>query len=698
MKRKIDEVKSIRILKSRNGVALIAVLGVLLVLTVLLPTMFSMSEVATMEAAKGTDRQRAAYLARTNIEMSVAAFEDIYNCAFGADANMAQEVSYDIAGLTLGPGAKVTAQHVKDALTPFFDERDENEQTLHPLDMGYVIMYTDKDEDPATNGGTKVKYLSVTGISRTKTDPEDNTKIIEKETKEIVAELKQKLTANQTFIGFSTCNVNYDASIDYYQIDQATGDPKEITESEYEKKRRLMEKSIKDETDYTGDGYQYTQIHNRNIVFTSYAYVNGKSGSRKCVLVLPTEPDDQEWILPASVGSNQVFPNTAKATGIIPLKYNTMDSSLEKEHYVHQPLYTFSCLGNMRISFDYLRDPDDPTKLYAETQGEDEQSSFNANDLTFGLFPEVGTIPANDPTFSCLRAYNMASWYDTDAQRDNFVAFTATNAIQVDCPISLFVNPCRTDRLGDGIAIKIGNFIDVGDKNHSLYKVMMLQAPTIYFKNKVECMVSLYTPPASKNNEARRMSTVVLSAPKSTPYSYINVGRNKDGSIKTSAQISADSKDGKVVKAGMVYFAADAYIWVVPYLENGSPYSEHWYELSNTVYYKATDMKCYKLANAGDVYYFNSEVTTDQGTNMGFSLSGYFMDVIYPKYSATLETNVGWWNVWSKAKQDIFNLYMTSFTSKNYCEQDFYYLGNVGDDDSPLKYPEADDYYIVWDS
>ncbi len=687
MKRTVDEIKSIRILKARNGVALIAVLSILLILTLLLPVMFTMSEDATRESIKGTDKQRASYLARTNLEMSVAAFEDIYNCAFSADANLAQEVSYDIAGLTLEGENKATAQDVRDKLTPFFDDRDENEQTKHPLDMGYLIMYYDDNADLTKTGGTKVSYKSVTGVEG------DG-----KSTEEIVATLKTYLEGKQRFIGFSTCHVNYDASIDYFRIDQSTGDAVKIDKDDYEKKRSLMEKSIKEEKDYTGDGYQYTQIHNRNIVFTSYAYVNGKAGNRKCILVLPTEPDDQEWILPASVGSNQVFPNTAKATGVIPLKYNTMDSSLEKEHYVHQPLYTFSCLGNMRISFDYLRDPEDPTKMYAETQGKDEHSSFNANDLTFGLFPEVGTIPENDPTFSCLRAYNMASWYDTDAQRDNFVAFTATNAIQVDCPISLFVNPCRTDRLGDGIAIKIGNFIDVGDKNHSLYKVMMFQAPTIYFKNKVECMVSLYTPPASKNDEARRMSTVVLSAPKSTPYSYINTGRNQDGSIKDEKQVAANPKDGKVVKAGMVYFAADAYIWVVPYLENGSPYSEHWYEMSNTVYYKATDMKCYKLANAGDVYYFNSEVTTDTGTNMGFSLSGYFMDVIYPKYSATLETNVGWWKVWSRAKQDIFNLYMTSFTSKNYCEQDLYYLGNVGDDDSPLKYPEADDYYIVWDS
>ena len=69
-----------KILTKRNGIALIAVLAVLLVLTLLLPIMFTMSENATKSAMQGTDEQRAAYLARTMIEMSVAAFEDFKLC------------------------------------------------------------------------------------------------------------------------------------------------------------------------------------------------------------------------------------------------------------------------------------------------------------------------------------------------------------------------------------------------------------------------------------------------------------------------------------------------------------------------------------------------------------------------------------------------------------------------------------------
>ena len=69
------------ILTKKNGVALIAVLAILLILTLLIPAMFTMSETATEAAMRGTDQFRASYLARTMIEMSVAAFQDAYDNA-----------------------------------------------------------------------------------------------------------------------------------------------------------------------------------------------------------------------------------------------------------------------------------------------------------------------------------------------------------------------------------------------------------------------------------------------------------------------------------------------------------------------------------------------------------------------------------------------------------------------------------------
>lgn len=63
------------ILTKRNGVALIAVLAILLVLTLLIPALFTMSETATKAAMEGTDQQKASYLARSMIEMTVASFQ-----------------------------------------------------------------------------------------------------------------------------------------------------------------------------------------------------------------------------------------------------------------------------------------------------------------------------------------------------------------------------------------------------------------------------------------------------------------------------------------------------------------------------------------------------------------------------------------------------------------------------------------------
>ena len=69
------------ILTKKNGVALIAVLAVLLVLTLLIPAMFTMADNATKESIGGKDEQRASYLARTMIEFTVGAFQECYDSA-----------------------------------------------------------------------------------------------------------------------------------------------------------------------------------------------------------------------------------------------------------------------------------------------------------------------------------------------------------------------------------------------------------------------------------------------------------------------------------------------------------------------------------------------------------------------------------------------------------------------------------------
>ena len=93
------------ILTKRNGIALVAVLAILLVLTLLLPLMFSMSENAMATAMTGSDEQRASYLARTMIEFSVGAFQGIYDDAEEDEDKGIEVVVIDAEELLLAKAA-----------------------------------------------------------------------------------------------------------------------------------------------------------------------------------------------------------------------------------------------------------------------------------------------------------------------------------------------------------------------------------------------------------------------------------------------------------------------------------------------------------------------------------------------------------------------------------------------------------------
>lgn len=619
-----------KILTKRNGIALIAVLAVLLVLTLLLPIMFTMSENATKSAMQGTDEQRAAYLARTMIEMSVAAFEDFYD--------MAEEGQGDYPNL------------MKDFLNTY---KDITAQRVYMYRVDSVA-YPEKparidfDSDDAYNEAVE----------------EYNTALEAYEASGVIYSTSAETPSGCSLVGTADCTIKYIDEPSFYKIDK-DGNTSAINVEEYSGGKAALEALISNGVDASSTT-QYVKIDNKNVVFQSSATVNGKKGIRRCVLVLPTKPSESNWISPATIGSNQIFPNTDLATGRTNINYDA--GTFLDGRALKQPLYIFSCIGNMIISDKNLMidrnagiegaTPDwyDYRKYLRENGG---QTYIDAN-MSFGLHPETGTRePDNDPAFSCLRTYNMESW-SKDATLDNFVAYTATNAIQVDLPVNLLVNPCRTNRIGDGF-----------DKNYSLYKVLVFQAPTIVFNRSVNSFISL-----NVEDNAYRMTTIMFAAPKSTPYSYVNGSRNK-----------------KTVKAGKVFFAEDAYIWLIPYDDNGSGYK------TQTVYYKNKDIILYKIANAGDIYYFNAEVETDvngKKTNSGFSLTGYFMDVIYNEHGDNF-TNNNWWNIWSNAKQALFNNLRDNFSERTYVADDFKWIGNVytGEGD---KLPVVDDFYVIWDS
>ena len=645
------------ILTKRNGIALIAVLTVLLVLTLLLPIMFTMSENAVNSATQGTDSQRAAYLSRTMIEMSVAAFEDIYDAAEdgdGAKENMLNKFYNNYKSMDSDVICMYRVTNVEYPKKPVRGDYASTE--------AFETAYTAYEAQLEIYENDGVVYSSLPS-GKTKADAENGNISISQ-----VFPVKYKdsegnqYTVNATYIGYAWCEVSYNNAATYYSID-ADGNTEIIDVDKYAGGVEDLEDKISNGVDASSQT-QYVKIQNKNIIFVSHAVVNGKPGIRKCVLILPTKPAEENWITPASldVGCNQIFPDTSLATGRTNINYEA--GLFVSGAALKQPLYIFSCLGNMVISDEDLKITRTNANGLTETIPyyqylRENNANYRQQDMSFGLHPETGTRePDQDPAFNCLRTYNMRSWAE-DAQLDNFVAYTATNAIQVDLPVNLIINPCRGNRIGDGL-----------DRNASLYKVLIFQAPTVIFNKGVASFVSL-----NEEDNAHRMTTIMLAAPKNSPYSYLNGSRKKS------------------VKAGKVYFAEDAYIWLVPYGEDGSGYK------TQTVYYKNKDIILYKIANAGDIYYYNSEIeTTINGkkTNTAFSLSGYFMDVIYREQGDQLTKNK-WWQVWSNAKLKLFNNLLENFSDPIYVKDDFKWIGNVRSGTGDTL-PIVDDFYVVWES
>ena len=663
-----------KILTKKNGIALIAVLTVLLVLTLLLPAMFTMSEIATKQSLRGRNEQKASYFARTSLEMSVSAFQDIY------DEAMEQKDEYEAAKLA-GNDDISTFPIYKDYkdLTTFPDEQlekksDFSAQTLYIFEDTSATFPEEEDFD------SEQAY-------------KDALKLYEKQA--IVYQTNEKSPGGQyKLIGFANCNVTYEEVSEYYKI-LTTGATQLIThdyqtyndgsyildlngEKKIKKHAAEKYKEINDKVVAAVSAHQSIEnmeqcykIDRKEVRFEAVATLNDKTYSdfsRGCTMILPTKPAEEGWInITTKVDGHQIFPDTDYATGVTEVKYNkNWQDPNSVEASMAQPVYMFSCTGNMVISNKGIQGIGDK----------------NFADLSLGLYPETTTLPDNDPTFACLKSNNMKNWH-TEAQMDNFVMFSATNGIQMELPVKLLVNPCRTGRIGDGLS-----------GNEALYKMLVFQSPNILFKESVTSMISLWTDtglsdairdllesvgvPVS-SYDAPRMTSIIFSAPDNTPYSYENKDRERE-----------------VVKAGKVIFMQDSYIWLIPFSENGSNHK------TQTVYYKGSDIQLYKFANAGDVYYFNSQVPAsgsdgDKKRTTGFSLSAWFMDVKYPEYFGEDEGLNFFEDFKNRAFGHARNLYEQILGQADYRNDDFHYVGNIYDGTAG-RLPTFDDFYVVWDS
>ncbi len=663
-----------KILTKKNGIALIAVLTVLLVLTLLLPAMFTMSEIATKQSLRGRTEQKASYFARTSLEMSVSAFQDIY------DEAMEQKDAYEAAKLA-----------GKDKISDFPVYEDYKELTTFPEDQ--IVKESDFSaqtlyvfEDTSAEFPIEENYDSETAYKDALSDYEK---------KAIIYKTSDESPGSQyKLIATADCEVTYEEVSEYYKI--LTSGATQLITHDYETysdgsyvldlngekkiKKHAAEKykEINDKVVAAVSAHQSIEnmeqcykIDRKEVRFEAVATMNNKTYSdfsRGCTMILPTKPAEEGWIsIKTNVDGNQIFPDTDYATGVTEVTYNKnwQDPGAVVDS-MSQPVYMFSCVGNMVISNKGIEGIEDK----------------NFADLSLGLYPTTTTMPDNDPTFACLKANNMKDWHES-AQKDNFVMFSATNGIQMELPVKLLVNPCRTGRIGDGL-----------QGNEALYKMLVFQSPNILFKESVTSMISLWTDTGISDAirdlleaaginissyDAPRMTSIIFSAPDNTPYFYENQDRDRE-----------------VVKAGKVIFMQDSYIWLIPFSEDGSNYK------TQTVYYKGSDIQLYKFANAGDVYYFNSQVpvnssTGDEQKTTGFSLSAWFMDVKYPEIYGNDEGLNFFENFKNKAFGFARDIYEDILGQADYRNDDFHYVGNIYDGTAG-KVPAFDDFYVVWDS
>ena len=659
-----------KILKLRNGIALVAVMVIMLVTSLFIPVMFNLTDTSLRAAVIGTDRQRSSYFARTVTEMSVAAFKNF-------DSN--EYTKIDPADTTARDNFPGISAEEKAQLNKLITAYNELKNHTRPyINTDRVFMYI-KDTIGSEyfkvieRNGVEVEIpISFSDYEKLLIEYEAMVEALEEPDFEVreyknrpiqIIDYATEGTAKHTTlegdptytrIGEGACQITYDDSVQYFETDIATQKVTEITQTQYESKLSSLEGALA-----TGAtvSYSVSKKENKNVTFTTTATVKGITTKRSCVLVLQTYPSEEDWFVfgiesngnQIASGGNQVFVDPSKASARIPIEY---DQSIGSS-YIKQTLLVYSAIGNMVIK----------PVAFKDASGTEHSTGVNNSEFVLGVQPGLNTTPNNDPNYAIIDAVNYNSSTEV-AQMNNFVAFTATNAIKVDLPVNLLVNPCRANRIGDG-----------SNPNGSLFKVMVFQSPVVQFNGRLDMMMSFYV---RGNEEARRMSSIVLAAPESTPYKYVNQER------------------GKVVKAGKVYFAEDCYLWIIPYGEDGSASSWAGF-LSETVYERDSDFTKIKIASAGDVYYFNSDIVVD-GERVGLSLTGYYLETEYIPKMESYETGE-WWQIWSNTKTAIFAKYMQGAfgeREKTYVKEDFKKIGNMNED--TIEYPEVEDYVTIWTS
>ncbi len=739
MKRTVDEIKSIKILKARNGIALVAVLSILLILTLLLPVMFSMSEVATKDSVTGKNRQRVIYLARSGVEMGVAYIKQIvveYN-------DVVKAIGKELDGSVDLDKTNAAGQKVFDlAFTDTADRKQKREFTEF-IETIKTNGSTEKDSDFGierdANGTGTVNMENVWYyLGREVSDPgnyANYTTLSEDVDYPYYKYISSESGSGQSFcegdvvytlVGHVEITISFDGAAHYYVSD----DEVTINGTTYKKGTELKEEYCLEEN--VSRGYSeikngITKVQNNNYIVKATAFLGTYKKSMSAVMVETKElgntgdnivqytgneysesPDfylemndlhrntiagvteiyDAKHVLvlgskSTDNGGNLCLPNPQLANFKYQIQYQNDYYAESVGGYVNQNVYGYTTVGDMHIK--------------CEGVGSENQA------LVLGAYPGIRWKKANKPSSNTLVTVNYNT-YSNSVQNANFIAYCATRTLQLDMGIDVRVNPARAGRLGD---VKIS--LTSNSNNASLFKAIALQGKDIIINGQVDMMFSFFNPQnknyytsSQERNTGKRMGTVVLSAPSNSPYSYYNVDRNE------------------TVPAGMVYFGSDVYLWLISYNNDGS--SSGYTKLTETVYEtkpinsnsfsrstktsdgktviiekaNAGDFEVYRLFKAGDVYYFNSNVVqkdkNNKDTNVGMNLTNWFIETRYLKTN----TATGVVSFFNNFRQNLYSSIIKNFTDQCYVDDDMHYIGNIATSENLVPPSVENQVYVVW--
>ena len=695
-----------KILSRKNGIALVAVLAVLLVLTLLLPVMFRSSQTATYSAAMETNKQKASYLARTGVEMTVAALKStIYNETH-EDFYKALKNEEKKADEAYGITKNATTGFLEFSVEPiwlFKDNAGESYYVSGKAESDAVKAYTEDSKykhvgttETTVSFNGDPEYFDLRSGTYVKTTYENATAPVMINGKEAedskgnkIREIKEGFIAiyNDNYIVKSTATVEG---------------------QKFSRTAAVMEtRDMLDENDNNEGFVAYTEQY-WSLAPEFVRIIEGDSPTPNGGYTVNGQPEKDY-----SFGGNQVFANPFMASSKKQIKAfgkNVSGVTLDENSYYNKDVYIFSTIGNMHIN---LPDNREYVTVIDHTS-KDEKGGNVTNYLALGAYPGLNWRVYENTTSDYKPALQGQNYngYSSGMQRYNFVSFCATDTLQVSLPIELRVNPKRSNRGGDH---KIGKY----EPNATLFKVINFQAKDIVFDKRIDLFVSicdqefggaadLQVVSDGDKQTAYRGGFVNLTAPANTPYSYVNSGR-----------------ENKIVSAGIVYFQQPVYLWFQDWNALGTDAllktktngggdtlfrtgqvskSTQWKTISsNPLIQEAVsgveDFRVFKLFEEGDVYYFNADITTTidgKESNVGVNLVNWFLETKYYPVS--------------KAEKDIldyiFDLKKTLYTTQvadliakngNYVLDDMHYIGNMKKNPTLIA-PETDEeLYVVWD-